>query len=124
MNSIGSAVVLEDRSRGVEVVAKATRRRRRERGCDRSIRIVVVDMASLMDTCVNPVQDFFRDLHIEGNGVLVRQVHLDRDLGGGSNSFKWGAPLLRDFVIGANRVTCPEPLWFFSRDPLEKQASV
>src|SRR3972149_6951199 len=27
MNSIGSAVVLEDRSRGVEVVAKATRRR-------------------------------------------------------------------------------------------------
>ena len=27
MNSIGSAVVLEDRSRGVEVVAKASRRR-------------------------------------------------------------------------------------------------
>ena len=27
MNSIGSAVILEDRSRGVEVVAKATRRR-------------------------------------------------------------------------------------------------
>src|SRR3972149_9251282 len=27
MNSIGSAVVLEDRSKGVEVVAKATRRR-------------------------------------------------------------------------------------------------
>jgi len=39
------------------------------------------------------MKDFFGNPHVSRDGILIRQVHLDRDLGGGSNSFRWGAPL-------------------------------
>jgi hypothetical protein len=42
---------------------------------------------------------FFRDLNVSGDGVLVRQVHFDWDLGGGSNSFRWGAPFSRLVIM-------------------------
>src|SRR4030067_1047839 len=38
------------------------------------------------------MKDFFGNLQVSRYGILIRQVHLDRDLGHGSNSCRWGAP--------------------------------
>ena len=37
------------------------------------------------------MQDLVGYPHVNRNGILVLQVYLDGDFGGGSNSFRWGA---------------------------------
>jgi len=111
--------------------------RSRERGCDRSIRIFLMDTVSIMSRLpclcfpdiappgrflghprVNPkvlcdagkghaqpaeMQDLVGYPHVNRDGIFVRQVHLDGDLGGGSNSFRSGAPLF--FYAAVNPVS-------------------